>query len=87
MEALPVGLRSCAFINEVAPSSTRLRLGTNLGTDLSTDQGTDQGTDLSTDLSTDQGTDLGTDLGTDFAVFDIFMFFKPQKPEGIHLRK
>ena len=28
-----------------------------------------------------------TDLGTDFAVFDIFMFFKPQKPEGIHLWK
>ena len=24
---------------------------------------------------------------TDFAVFDIFMFFKLQKPEGIHLRK
>ena len=26
MEALPVGIRRCAFINEVAPSSTRLRL-------------------------------------------------------------
>ena len=31
--------------------------------------------------------DQGTDLGTDFVVFFIFMFFKPQKPEGIHLRK
>ena len=31
--------------------------------------------------------DQGTDLGTNFAVSDIFMFFKPQKPEGIHLRK
>ena len=49
----------------------------DLNTDLSTDQ--------RTDLSTDQGTDLSTDLGTDFAVFETFMFFKPQKPEGIHL--
>ena len=45
--------------------------------------GTDLGTDQGTDLSTDQG----TDLGTDFVVFEIFMFFKPQKPEGIHLWK
>ena len=51
------------------------RLGTDLGTDLSTDQGTD--------LSTDQRTDLGTNL----AAFEIFIFFEPQKPEGIHLQK
>ena len=47
------------------------------------DQGADPGADQGADLSTDQG----TDLGTDFVVFEIFMFFKPQKPEGIHLRK
>ena len=56
-------------------------------TDQGTNISTDLGTDLGTDLSTDQGTDQGTDLGTDFAVFEIFIFFKPQKPEGIHLQK
>ena len=47
------------------------------------DQGADPGADQGADLSTDQG----TDLGTDFVVFEIFMFFNPQKPEGIHLCK
>ena len=43
--------------------------------------------DLSTDQGADLSTDQGTDPGTDFVVFEIFMFFKPQKPEGIHLWK
>ena len=60
-----------------------IALSSTESTDIGTNLGTDQGTDLRTDLSTDQD----TALGTDFVVFEIFMFFKPQKPEGIHLWK